>query len=51
MIPQLQKEASVSAPDANTEWSSSTKVAFRFVFSYFLLYMCSASGRFSQPIC
>lgn len=49
MIPQLQKEASVSAPDANTEWSSSTKVAFRFVFSYFLLYMCPrAVGSLSQ---
>ena len=49
MIPQLQKEASVSAPETNTEWSSSTKVAFRFVFSYFLLYMCPrAVGSLSQ---
>ena len=39
MIPQLQKDASVSAPEMNTQWTSVTKVGFRFVFSYFLLYM------------
>ena len=37
MIPQLQKEESVSAPES-TPWSLATKVAFRFTFSYFLLW-------------
>ncbi len=40
MIPQLQKETPVSAPDVTVQWSPLTKLAFRYTFAYFLLYMC-----------
>jgi hypothetical protein len=39
MIPQVQKETSVSAPETNTQWSLATKVGFRFSFAYLLLYI------------
>lgn len=39
MIPQLQKETSVSAPETNTQWSLATKFGFRFTFAYLLLYI------------
>lgn len=38
MIPQLQQEASLSSETA-PQWSTATKVAFRFAFTYFLLYV------------
>ena len=38
MMPQVQKEAPVSAPDTNPEWSLPTRVAFRFTFAYFILW-------------
>jgi uncharacterized membrane protein YphA (DoxX/SURF4 family) len=40
MIPQLQKEQSVSAPETTRQWSLSMRIVFRFTFAYFLLYMC-----------
>lgn len=40
MIPQLQKETPVSSQvSAQLHWSQTTKIAFRFVFSYLLLYI------------
>lgn len=38
MIPQLQKETSVSAPDTTSQWSLATKLGFRFTFVYFILW-------------
>ena len=39
MIPQLQRETTVSAPESTTPWSLATKVGFRFAFAYFLLWV------------
>jgi uncharacterized membrane protein YphA (DoxX/SURF4 family) len=39
MIPQLKREAPVSAPEQTTPWRPATRLAFRFVFCYFLLYL------------
>lgn len=39
MIPQLQREETVSSPEITRQWSLATKVAFRFAFCYFLLYV------------
>ena len=39
MIPQLQRETPVSSPDIAPQWSLATRIAFRFGFSYFLLYV------------
>jgi len=38
MIPQAQREMSVSSLEAVPEWSPLTRIGFRFAFSYFLLY-------------
>ena len=40
MIPQLKMEPPVSAQEMTSPWSPTTKLAFRFTFVYFLLYMC-----------
>jgi|HubBroStandDraft_2_1064218.scaffolds.fasta_scaffold50388_2 hypothetical protein len=39
MIPQLQRETTVSTSDSTRQWSLATKITFRFLFSYFLLYI------------
>jgi uncharacterized membrane protein YphA (DoxX/SURF4 family) len=39
MIPQLQRETSVASPESTPQWSTPKKIAFRFAFSYFLLYV------------
>lgn len=39
MIPQLEQETSDRTSNPVQEWSFATKVGFRFVFSYFLLYI------------
>ena len=39
MIPQLQRETPVSSPEITPQWPLATRVAFRFGFSYFLLYV------------
>ncbi len=38
MIPQLQRETPVSAPEQTATWSLATRIGFRFVFSYAILY-------------
>ncbi|HLY64423.1 MAG TPA: DoxX family protein [Chloroflexota bacterium] len=39
MIPQLQRDTPVASPPGTTQWSLATRIGFRFVFSYFLLYL------------
>ena len=39
MIPQLQRDTPVSLPEETSSWRLSTRIAFRFVFCYFLLYV------------
>jgi hypothetical protein len=39
MIPQLQREEPVSAQEDTSQWSLATRIAFRFGFCYFLLYV------------
>jgi uncharacterized membrane protein YphA (DoxX/SURF4 family) len=39
MIPQLQRNTPVSSLESEPSWSLATRVAFRFFFSYFLLYV------------
>ena len=39
MIPQLQQEASSAPSHSAPQWSTPTKIAFRFAFAYFLLYV------------
>ena len=39
MIPQLQRDTPVSSVESAPQWSPATRVAFRFFFSYFLLYV------------
>ena len=39
MKPQMQPEAEPRATDESKSWRPSTRVALRFVFSYFLLYI------------
>ncbi len=43
MIPQLQQETPVSSAETVPQWSLGTKVIFRFVLSYFLLYVYPAA--------
>jgi uncharacterized membrane protein YphA (DoxX/SURF4 family) len=39
MIPELQRDTPVSPQSEVTQWSQATKIAFRFAFSYLLLYV------------
>jgi len=39
MIPQLQREAPVASTASAPQWSLATRIGFRFVFSYFILYL------------
>jgi len=39
MDPQMQREGEARATVQSDRWRPSTRVAFRFVFSYFLLYI------------
>jgi uncharacterized membrane protein YphA (DoxX/SURF4 family) len=39
MIPQLQRSTTVSSSESAAQWSLATRVAFRFAFAYFLLYV------------
>lgn len=39
MIPQLQRETTVSSPEITPEWSLATRIGFRFLFIYFFLYI------------
>ena len=39
MEPQMQRDAEARATVGSRSWRPATRVAFRFVFSYFLLYM------------
>jgi uncharacterized membrane protein YphA (DoxX/SURF4 family) len=39
MIPQLERDASVAATPGKTQWSLAARIGFRFVFSYFILYL------------
>jgi len=39
MIPQLQRNTTVSSSESAPQWSLATRIAFRFAFSYFLLYV------------
>jgi len=39
MIPQLQQETPVSSVETVPQWALGTKIVFRFIFSYFLLYI------------
>ena len=39
MEPQMQRAAEARATDESKSWRPSVRVAFRFVFSYFLLYI------------
>jgi hypothetical protein len=52
MEPQLQQEAGPRETAEGRSWRLSTRVAFRFVFSYFLLYISPGSVgslRFDTP--
>src|SRR5580698_2688094 len=57
MIPQLQKEESVSAPETLPQWSLSTRIAFRFTVAYFLLWVypravgsLGKNSQYSNPL-
>jgi uncharacterized membrane protein YphA (DoxX/SURF4 family) len=39
MIHQLQRNAAVSNPQVERHWSLATRIAFRFTFSYFILWV------------
>ena len=39
MIPQLQRDTPVASTPSTTQWSLATRIGFRFVFSYFMLYL------------
>ncbi len=39
MIPQLQRETPVAPSASPSQWSLATRIGFRFVFSYFILYL------------
>ena len=39
MLPQLQQELPAVANRRDVEWSSATRIGFRFAFSYFFLYI------------
>jgi uncharacterized membrane protein YphA (DoxX/SURF4 family) len=39
MMPKAQREAAISAPQEETQWSPAKKFGFRFLFSYFILYV------------
>ncbi len=38
MIPQLQRDAPVASPET-PQWSLATRIGFRFIFAYFVLYL------------
>ncbi|HLI63716.1 MAG TPA: hypothetical protein VKV05_09970 [Terriglobales bacterium] len=57
MIPQLQRDTPVSSPEITPHWSLPTRIAFRFAFSYFLLYVyprsvgsLGANINYSNPL-
>ena len=57
MIPQLQRETSVASPQTTVQWSLPTRVAFRFTFAYFLLWVypravgsLGAGVNYSNPL-
>lgn len=57
MIPQLQRETPVSPPENSPQWSLPTRIAFRFGFAYFLLYVypravgsLGANVNYSNPL-
>src|SRR5271166_151872 len=39
MIPQLQRDTPVASTPSTTQWSLAKRIGFRFVFSYFILYL------------
>ena len=39
MIPQLQRETTVSSPEIAAKWSLAARIGFRFAFIYFFLYI------------
>ena len=39
MIPQLQRETTLSSPEIAAKWSFATRIGFRFAFIYFFLYI------------
>ncbi len=39
MIPQLQRDEAVTASESVPQWSTPTKIGFRFALAYFLLYV------------
>jgi uncharacterized membrane protein YphA (DoxX/SURF4 family) len=39
MIPQLQRETPAASIPSTTQWSLATRIGFRFIFSYFILYL------------
>jgi uncharacterized membrane protein YphA (DoxX/SURF4 family) len=39
MIPQLQRDTPVASSAGTTQWSLAERIGFRFVFSYFILYL------------
>ncbi|HUK43296.1 MAG TPA: hypothetical protein VLW48_02515 [Candidatus Bathyarchaeia archaeon] len=39
MIPQLQRDTPAVSTPSTTQWSLATRIGFRFVFSYFILYL------------
>lgn len=50
MIPQLQRDTPVASTPRTTQWSLATRIGFRFVFSYFLLYLGpGAVGSIGPP--
>ena len=57
MIPQLERETTISSSDSVPQWSLATKFVFRFIFSYFLIYVYpysvgsrGASSKLTHPI-
>jgi len=39
MIPQLQRETPVASPETTPQWSLAARTGFRFIFSYFVIYL------------
>src|ERR1700751_1148412 len=39
MIPAVQRETPVASSQITNHWSLATRIGFRFVFSYFMLYL------------
>jgi uncharacterized membrane protein YphA (DoxX/SURF4 family) len=57
MIPQLQREAPVAPPDSVAHWSLATRLAFRFLFAYFIFYIyprpvgsLGSGVKYSNPV-